>query len=252
MTHIKTLLKLKEQGELSYSQLPKALLKQLSDESLVDIKILSATRKKVIAKEQFYEIYKDIEKLDASTTRADLSKLATHTKSKHISPQEGLYLSGRCMIENVQLPLFKNSSLFLKEFPKLLASTLVVVVENFENLIYFESTLNYFKGDDIIFIFRNSAALKFIQTIKNEIIYFGDFDLAGIEIYQNQIVPRNLNIKLFIPDDIENLMINHGNSKLYKDQYNKYKNLKSKDTKIQTLINTINKYQKTLEQEWFI
>lgn len=46
MTHLNTLLKLKQSGELNYSQIPNALLKKLSEESLIEIKTLSAKRKR--------------------------------------------------------------------------------------------------------------------------------------------------------------------------------------------------------------
>jgi len=91
-----------------------------------------------------------------------------------------------------------------------------------------------------------------LKTFENRLIYFGDFDLAGIGIYLNEIKVRNNNIELFIPKDIEELLNKFGSSKLYKKHYSKYKNLKSSDKTIQNLIDTIHKEQKSLEQEWFL
>ena len=252
MKHLKTLLKLFEQGELNYSQLPKTLLEQLKDESLIEIKTLSGKRKKIIVKEQFYEVYKDIHNIQSATTRGELVKTNSHTKMKKISPQEGLYLNGKCKIDDVQLPIFGNSAVFLKDFPKISDEILVVCVENFENLIYFETQLKYFQEDNIVFLYRNSAMLKFIEIIKNKIIYFGDFDLAGIFIYETQILPRCSNIEFFIPDGIEEIIIKQGSKEVYMKQYNKYKDIKSKNEDIQNLIDIINKNQKTIEQEYFI
>ncbi len=251
MRYIKTLLKLKEFKELNFSQVPTNLMKQLKDENLIDIKTVSANKKKIIVKEQFLIKYKDLEKIQNSSTRAQLSKIS-HSKKVKISPQDGLYLNGICKIEGVQLPLFKNSALFLKEFPKISKDILVIGLENFENLIYFESLLNYFQDDNILFIYRNGAMLKFLESIENEIIYFGDFDLAGISIYQKEILPRCRNVTFFIPNSIEEIIIKNGSVDLFKKQYNKYKNIKSEDESIQKLIDIINKYQKAIEQEYFI
>lgn len=255
MKHLKTLLKLKEQKELNYSQVPKNLIEELKSENLIEIKIISANKKKIIVKEQFYTKYKDLEEIEKATSRSELVKTNSHTKAKKISPQDGLYINGNCMIEDVKLPLFppsKSSALFLKEFPTISKDILVVGVENFENLIYFKSQLKYFQDNNILFVYRNSAMLRFIANIENEVIYFGDFDLAGIHIYLYEICKFNKNVKLFIPQNIEELIKNNGSSELYKKQFSKYKDLNSKNGIIQYLIDIINKNQRSLEQEYFI
>ncbi|MEA3354779.1 MAG: hypothetical protein U9Q33_13285 [Campylobacterota bacterium] len=252
MRYIKTLLKLKEFGELNYSQVAKPLIDELKNESLIDIKTISKKRKKVVVKDQFYKVYSDIENIEQSTTRAQLVKTLADTKVKKISPQDGLYINGKCTIEAIELPLFNNSALFLKDIPKIEDDILVVCVENFENLIYFKSQLKYFQDDNILFVYRNSAMLEFIESIKNKIIYFGDFDLAGIFIFETQILSKNNNIEFFIPKDIEEIIIKHGSKELYKKQYNKYRDIKSKEENLQNLINIINKNQKVIEQEYFI
>ncbi len=252
MRYLSTLLKLKTQKELNYSVLPKALVTQLLDEGLIEIKTLSANKKKVLAKEQFFIAFKNIEKIQNSMTRADLIGAKSDTKIKKVSPQDGLYLNGNCKISNITLPIFENSALFLKDIPSISKDILIVCVENFENLIYFKSQLRLFRDEDILFVFRNSAMLKFIEEIENEIIYFGDFDLAGINIYQTQILTRNNSIKFFIPKSIENDLDNYGTKKLYMKQYELFKNIKSEDKKIQNLIDMIHKKQKVLEQEYYI
>ncbi|MEA2018609.1 MAG: hypothetical protein U9N59_09185 [Campylobacterota bacterium] len=252
MKHLKTLLRLKEQGELNYSQIPKTLIDELKEEMLIDIVVISAKRKKIVVKEQFYEVYKDIENIENASTRKELIEANSHTKAKKISPQDGLYVNGNCEIQNVKLPLFNNSAIFLKKFPKISQDILIVGVENFENLVYFESQLQYFQKENILFVYRNSAMLRWIESLENKMIYFGDFDLAGIEIYLNEILHRCKNINLFIPKNIDALIQTHGSNELYKKQINKYKNISSTIQKVQILIDSINKYQKGLEQEFFI
>lgn len=255
MRYLNTLLKLKELGELNFSQVPKILLKQLQDEFLIEVKTISGKKKKVIAKKQFYKAYKDIENIKTSQTRAELIKANSHTKAKKISPQDGLYINGNCKIEDINLPIFENSALFLKEIPYISKDILIICLENFENLIYFKSQTKYFQEDNILFVFRNSMMLKLLErldSLENKIIYFADFDLAGIFIYETQILPRCKKVEFYIPKDIENLIEEYGSKDLYSKQYDKYRNFKSENIDIKNLINIINKNQKVLEQEYFI
>ena len=252
MKYIKTIQNLLKNKEVSFSSVPISFRDELIDEGLVKVKVISANKKKLIITDEFKEIYQNINKVQNATTRADLTKLNTHTKIKKISPQEGLYLNGKCKILDIDLPLTNMSALFLKELPKIDKNILVICVENFENLIYAQYQFEYFRDDNILFVYRNSAMLKFIQNLPNQIIYFGDFDLEGINIYLNSILPKNKNITFFIPQDIEKLIIKYGSKELYQKQLNHMKNLTSLDKDIQNLIDIINKEQKSLEQEYFI
>lgn len=252
MRYLKTLLKLKEEKEVNYSSVPEILLQELQGEQLVQVITLSPKRKKVKVNAQFLEVYKDIEKLENITTRSELIKANTHTKKLKISPQNGLYVNGNSTISDIQLPLFENSALFLKELPKIAEDITLVGVENYENLIYFLNSLNLFNDKQILFIYRNKAMMELFRNIPNKKLYFGDFDLAGIDIYLHQIKPLNTNIEFVIPKDLDILIKDFGDNHLYKKQLSKYKNLKSDDLKIQTIIDTIHKYQKGLEQEYFL
>ena len=250
--YMQTLLKLKEQKELNFSSVPKELLNSLLDEKLVFVKTITGRKKRVIVNEVFLEVYKDLEDIQNATTRSELINEKSHSKTKKISVQDGLYINGNCEILGVKLPLFNKSAVILKEIPVIEEDILIIVVENFENLIFWENQLEFFQKENILFIFRNKKMLEFIKNIKNRIIYFGDFDLAGIDIFQTQIKKRNKNIEFFIPKKIEELIEKYGNRTLYSKQWNKYNNIISEDDKIQQLINIIIKYQKGLEQEFFI
>jgi len=84
-------------------------------------------------------------------------------------------------------------------------------------------------------------------------LYFADFDLAGILIYQKEF--QNISsIELFIPKNIENIIKQYGSKKLFDEQYslNQYKNLTSSNTQIDRLVKIIKREQKALEQEYFI
>ncbi len=109
----------------------------------------------------------------------------------------------------------------------------------------------FFKNNNILFVVINPYMLEWISDLKNEYIHFGDYDLAGINIYLNKVVPKlNMSKKysMFIPDNIESLIKKHGNSELYEKQL-QYKNLVTQDNKINDLIEIIKHEKKAIEQE---
>jgi len=252
MRYLKTLQKLLNEKEVNFSTVPAKLKNELLDEGLIRIQIISANKKKIVITEDFKKVYYNLDEIDNSNNRAELIKSKTDTKAKKISPQDGLYLNGKCKLLDFELPITNNSVVFLKDIPDIASDILVVCVENFENIVYARQQFQYFRDNNILFVYRNSAVLRFIKDLKNDIIYFGDIDLAGINIYLNEIKPKNKNIVLFIPENIKNIILEYGSKKLYEKQINKYKNLTSDDEKIQKLINMINQEQKALEQEYFI
>jgi len=252
MRYIKTLLKLKKERTLNYSSIPKKLLQDLLEEELIQIESSSSSRRKVSVNSAFDIYYKDLEKIQTAQTRAELILAKTDTKNKKISPQDGLYLCGNIFINNIDLNLFEDSALFIKSIPKIENDVLVVGVENFENLIYAKKQFYLFEEVNILFVFRNKKMLEFLETLENRIIYFGDFDLAGIFIYLNEILKRAKYAKFFLPQNLEYYIDEYGSKELFQKQINKYKNLITKDRKLQNLIEFINKKHKVLEQEFFI
>jgi len=251
MKYIKTLLKLKKQKELNYSDVPKSLLEELLKEGLVGVKQLSAKKKKVVATEYFYYKYKNLEQIANATNRSELTKVA-NSKAKKISPQDGFFIAGNCKVNSKDINISQNSAIFLKDFPAIDKEVLIVVVENFENLIYFKKQLYLFNAKKLLFIYRNKAMREFVKDISNKTLYFGDFDLAGIDIYLHQILPLNKNIELFIPNTIEQDLKEFGSKELFNKQLNRYKNLSSNIDKIKNLIELIKTNQKALEQEFYI
>jgi len=249
MRYLKTLLKLKQNRELNYSSIPKTLLEALLSEGLVEV--VGLRRKKVVVNQYFDKVYKDIKPIDKAKTRSDLAKLKD-TKLKKISPQDGLYLNGRCQLGSICLPIAQDSVLFIKDIPSIAKDTLIVVVENFENLLYCNATLKLFREDDTLFVYRNKKMLELISVVENEIVYFGDFDLAGVAIYLREILPRNPSIKLFIPQDIERLLWEKGSTTLYQKQFHKYQGLQTDIAEVKDLIAVLHQTQRSLEQEYFI
>ena len=135
----------------------------------------------------------------------------------------------------------------------------VVGIENMENFrlirlqrLLFESVL----GDvPLLFVSRYPQSVdlrSWLQDIPNRYVHFGDFDLAGVNIYLTEF-KRYLEDRasLFVPPDIEERLRN-GTQKRYDDQYQRFRDLRSEDSEVQALIDLINKYHRGYDQEGYI
>ncbi len=196
------------------------------------------------------------------SSRSEVIKVSGDSKIKNIQTQTGLYLAG---YENVILQIddkkfnivniLEGTSLFIHQNTMVGFSEdiLIVGVENAENLLQIKKQKYLFKNipKAKLFVLINPTMLKFLETINNEYLHFGDFDLAGISIYETKTKPKIKKSSFFIPDSIEET-IKNGNKELYFKQYEKYKGLKSKNKNIQVLIEIIHKYKKVVEQELFV
>lgn len=186
------------------------------------------------------------------------------SKATKVKPLSGMYLSSGDDVKlllndkeyRVNTPM--GSSFFIqKDYQKLTIdeNILIVIVENAENLLRAQAYRHLFQTDKkILFIYR-SYVHEWLKSINNEIIHFGDIDLAGIEIYLNEISPciNHDNHQFFIPEGVEALLKN-GNRNLYDKQIvlSRYQNLKSSHKGLQKLIDLIYKSQRGLEQQGFI
>ena len=129
--------------------------------------------------------------------------------------------------------------------------TIIVGVENYQVIWFAKKYQRFFENKKVLFVISNSYMWEWIASLQNEYIHFGDYDLAGINIYLNTIAPRLKKCKkhsMFIPENIEYLIKNHGNRELYEQQVS-YKNLLIDDPNILRLKDIIRHYKKSLEQE---
>lgn len=135
----------------------------------------------------------------------------------------------------------------------------VVGVENMENFRYvgrqrylFEAM---FPGKQLLFVSRypQSTDLRsWLQSIPNKYVHFGDFDLAGINIFISEFYKFLGDRATFlIPSDIEE-RLKKGSSLRYKDQYQRFKGLSVDKPYLQNLIDMIHFYHKCYDQEGYI
>ena len=107
------------------------------------------------------------------------------------------------------------------------------------------------KERQVLFVYRGYVH-KWLKTLENDIMHFGDIDLAGIEIYLNEIVPciKHDRHTFFIPNNV-NELLKKGDKKLYEKQIklSRYQNLSTQDNKLLSLIESIYHYKSGLEQQ---
>lgn len=136
---------------------------------------------------------------------------------------------------------------------------IVVGIENMENFRLIRQQREFFEQcidtDRLLFVSRypQSTDLRsWLLTIPNRYIHFGDFDLAGINIFLTEFQTHLGDRATFlIPTDIEERLAK-GSTERYNDQCVRFKNLTSDIQEIQNLIDLINKYHRCYDQEGYI
>ena len=134
----------------------------------------------------------------------------------------------------------------------------IVGVENAENFRYVARQKYLFeKYGKVLFVSRypqnqSKDLLQWISSIPNKYVHFGDLDLAGVAIYQNEYY-RHLGERasFFIPEDYEE-RISKGNLDLYNSQLPQYGNMNVEDERVSKLLSCIHRYHRGYEQEGYI
>ena len=158
----------------------------------------------------------------------------------HIGPLVGLHVVSR-------------NSLVLSEHAT------IVVVENVECLYDLRWIPNVgLKAEDGPFVVLCrfpvcEEAKLWLETIPNRILYFGDFDLAGIRIYETEFKKRlGRKISFIIPNDLEDRIRRGGNPGLYTRQVNEgFASTSSTSRELKRLIEMLHQMQSAYEQEGY-
>ena len=129
----------------------------------------------------------------------------------------------------------------------------IVGVENAENFRWVEKQQHLFTDILPLFISRypqeqSKDVIKWLMSIPNRYLHFGDYDFAGINIYiqeyKNHLGER---ASLYIPDNIADLLAAYGNKELYDRQ--KLNDLVITEPAVNDLIALLHEHKKGLEQE---
>ena len=172
------------------------------------------------------------------------------------------FLDGNPFVVNPQEGIF----LFVSDWEKFTIPEDVVVIgiENMENFRMIRKQRTFFEkylhdhdlSDKVLFVSRypqSTDLRKWLYTIPNHYLHFGDFDLAGINIFLfefQQYLGKERSSYL-IPDDIES-RLKSGSRKRYDEQCNRFKDIKSDILELQQLIDLIHHERKAYDQEGYI
>jgi len=198
--------------------------------------------------------------------RSDLVAISSNSKLKSTRTFKGFLinsynpimatLNGKKTTFNFTQGVFQ----FIYDFESFVPNENITIVgiENAENFRWIAKQQYLFEDIQPLFVSRypqnqSKDLIKWLQTIPNNYLHFGDFDFAGIGIYLNEY-KKHLSEKayFFVPNDIEKRLRLNGNSKLYDKQKMSFKEEVLSEEPLRKLIQIIHQYKKGLEQEIFI
>jgi hypothetical protein len=198
--------------------------------------------------------------------RSELVESSSNSKLKTIRTFKGFlvnsylpinaFLNGESIIIKPNEGLFQFIHDFENFIPK--SDVTIIGIENPENFRQIVRQQYLFQDLKPLFVSRypqnqSKDLIKWLQTIPNSYLHFGDFDFAGINIYLNEF-KKKLGDKatFFVPEDTENKIIKFGNRKLYDVQSYTLDSSVVLENNLQNLISILHKHKKGLEQEIFI
>lgn len=134
----------------------------------------------------------------------------------------------------------------------------IVGIENPENYRHIDQQKYLFRDIEPLFVSRypqnqSKDLIKWLKSIPNNYLHFGDFDFAGIGIYLNEFKKHLAErTSFFVPENIDKLIADNGNKKRYDEQKINFDVKSIGEDKLLQLIDTIHKYRKGLDQEILI
>lgn len=140
----------------------------------------------------------------------------------------------------------------------------VIGIENMENFRMIRKQRHLFEKylhrhrlpQKALFVSRypqSSDLRKWLTSISNKYLHFGDFDLAGIHIFLSEFLKYLGEERTYylIPDDISS-RLKHGSTKRYDEQLLRFKEINTAIAELQQLIDLINRERKGYDQEGYI
>lgn len=196
--------------------------------------------------------------------RSEAIEISSGSKLKRIRTFKGFlvncYQPVKCELNGSELFIEPRPGTFtfIYDFETFIPSsdTTIVGIENPENFRYIGKQKQLFGNIRPLFVSRypqNSDLVRWLVSIPNDYLHFGDFDFAGLNIYCNEY-KKHLKAKarFFLPPGIERLLSDRGNRDNYNNQTLQFEpNLINEDN-VLILLKLIEKYRKGLEQELLI
>lgn len=201
-----------------------------------------------------------------NSTRSEFVKITTDSKKSKERAFKGFLVNSYNSIkaelnnETIIINPNKGSFVFVYDYEsfKVPKEITIVGVENTKNFSQIHEQKYLFENINPLFISRypqnqNKDFIKWMKSIPNNYLHFGDFDTAGIGIYLNEY-KKHLQGKasFFIPENIKSNLRDNGNRERFDIQKMNFDIDKIQESKILELIKLIEKEKKGLDQEFYI
>jgi hypothetical protein len=201
-----------------------------------------------------------------ASTRAEFVKITTDSKNSKERAFKGFLVNSYTSIpaelntQAITIHPALGSFVFIYDYEtfKLPEDVTIVGVENAKNFSQIQEQKYLFENINPLFVSRypqnqHKDFIKWMKTIPNNYLHFGDFDIAGIGIYLNEY-KKHLSERatFFIPENIERVLKENGNRERFNKQKLNFKKEDIKELKILDLLELIHQERKGLDQEFFI
>ena len=207
-----------------------------------------------------------IERGQAAPSRSNNIRMSGDSKLKETELWQGFYFKvsepihaqwqGRPL---TLLPYPEGIPVFMPQ-PETLSlpeGVTVVMIENSENFLKIETQLPLFQGLKCFFVSfypreQHSYFIEWLQKQPNNYVHYGDFDFAGIHIYQSQYKKYvSGESRYLVPSGLLPLFRQYGKRELYNNQLFLQTLIKADEPGISELLEIIKREHKGLEQEIF-
>jgi len=252
-------------GEWMEEMMREGILMSISHKSRVSYraKSLPALKQFIADRYQITDLGKALAIMESDeATRSEQVKISGDSKFKRQRTMKGFLVTSLQPIEaslnDHQLTICppEGSFVYIYDYEhfRVADDVLIVGVENSENFRFIARQEYLFPKRKILFVSRYPVSgdfPKWLASVKNEYLHFGDFDLAGVHIFLSEIYKVvGTRTSFFVPDNIENLL-QKGSSERYEKQL-RYSNMQLPDDSLKHLVALIHKYRKGYDQEGLI
>lgn len=263
---------------LPYSALSESLREELITEQLLVVQVHGSRRKLYASQPQALQTYlsqryEELRTLQADDpqgvvsyrTRAEQAAAGGNSKLVPLRACPGFMVNAYEPIEAMlagqplQICPTEGTMLFVADWQSFSVPEDVVIVgvENMENfrLIRRQRYLFDSLGAKVLFVSRypQSTDLRaWLMQIPNRYVHFGDFDLAGMHIYETEFA-RYLGDRasFLVPDDIEQ-RLQRGSTTRYNDQLSRFRHYTPADPRLLPLFHLLHLLHRAYDQEGYI
>jgi hypothetical protein len=198
--------------------------------------------------------------------RADLVSVAADSKLKAVRTFKGFlvncYSPALATLNGQSFSILPTNGTFnfIYDFESFIPEQDITIVgiENPESFRHIDKQKYLFENIKPLFVSRypqnqSKDLIKWLQSIPNNYLHYGDFDFAGIGIYLNEFKKHLDNkAKFFTPANIDSSIKKSGSKKRYDEQKINFDIGNIKEENLLQLLDSIHKHKKGLDQEIFI